>query len=67
MGKPLVSYQVIVSLIANTKTMKGLKVAYEIDRNEYETGIKISDEQYAAINIFPNKFHGEWIYSILPE
>lgn len=63
----MVSYQVIVSLIANTKTVKSLKVACEIDRNEYETGIEISDEQCATINIYPNKFHGEWNYSILPE
>lgn len=66
-GRPLVSYQVIVSLIAETKTTKGLKVACEIDNNEYETGIDISEEKYATINICPNKFHGEWNYSILPE
>lgn len=66
-GRPLVSYQVIVSLIAGTKTTKGLKVACEIDNNEYETGIDISEEKYATINICPNKFHGEWNYSILPE
>lgn len=66
-GKPLVSYQVIVNLIAGTKTAKGLKVACEVDNNEYKTGIEISDEQLAEINIYPNKFHGEWNYSIMPE
>jgi len=66
-GKPLVSYQIIVSLIAGTKTTKGLKVACEIDDKEYETGIEISDEQFAEINIYPNEFHGEWNYSIYPE
>jgi transposase len=66
-GRPLVSYQVIVSLIAGTKTRKGLKVTCEIDENEYETGVEISEEQLATINICPNKFHGEWNYSILPE
>jgi hypothetical protein len=59
-GKPLVSYQVIVSLIAGTHTSKGLKVACEIDDKEYETGIEISDEQLAMlINIYPCEFHGE--------
>ena len=59
-GKPLVTYQVIVSLIAGTKTKKGLNVACEIDDEEYKTGMEISDEQFADINIWPNKFHGEW-------
>ena len=66
-GKPLISYQIIVSLIAATKTTKGLKVACEIDEKEYQSGIEISNEQFAALNISPNKFHGEWNYCILPE
>jgi len=66
-GKPLITYQIIVSLIGATKTTNGLKVACEIDDNEYKTGIEISDEQFATLNICPNKFHGEWNYSILPE
>jgi hypothetical protein len=66
-GKPLITYQIVVNYIAATKTKKGLKVACEIDQKEYETGIEISDEQFATININPNKFHGEWNYSILPE
>jgi len=66
-GKPLVSYQIIVNYIAGTKTTKGLKVACEIDNKVYETGIEISDEQFATINIYPNEFHGEWNYYIYPE
>jgi len=66
-GKPLVSYQIIVNYIASTKTTKGLKVACEIDKNVYETGIEISDEQFGTINIYPNEFHGEWNYYIYPE
>ena len=66
-GKPLVTYQIIVSLIAATKTKKGLKVACEIDNKRYKTGIEVSDEQLATINLCPNKFHGEWNYAILPE
>lgn len=66
-GKPLVSYQVIVSYIAGTNTTKGLKVACEIDDKEYETGIEISDEQFASLNLYPNVFHGEWNYCICPE
>ena len=66
-GKPLATYQIVVNLIAGTKTKKGLKVACEIDNTEYETGIEISDEKFATINLCPNEFHGEWNYSILPE
>jgi transposase len=66
-GKPLVSYQIIVNYIAGTKTKKGLKVICEIDEKEYKTGIEITDEQFVAINLCPNKFHGEWNYCILPE
>ena len=66
-GKPLVTYQIIVGYISGTKTTKGLKVACEMDHREYETGKEISDEKFAAINLCPNKFHGEWNYCILPE
>jgi transposase len=66
-GRPLISYKVIVSLIAGTKTKKGLKVDCEIDGKTYETGLEITDEQFAEINLCPTSFHGEWNYSILPE
>jgi hypothetical protein len=36
-------HEVIVSLIAATKTNKGLKVQCELDKNHYPKGIKISD------------------------
>jgi hypothetical protein len=66
-GQPLISYQVIVSLIANTMTTTGLKVTCEIDDKHCETGIEIKDEQLAELNICQNEFHGEWNYKILPE
>jgi hypothetical protein len=66
-GRPLISYQVIVSLIANTSTTKGLKVACEIDNKQYHTGIEITDKQWAELNGCQNEFHGEWNYKILPE
>ena len=34
-GKPLVSHEVIVNLIANTTTSKGLKVKAELDTSSY--------------------------------
>jgi transposase len=66
-GKPLISYEVIVNLIASTSTTKGLRVQCEIDRNKYKTGIKISDNEMKNINISRDEFHGEWNYVIKPK
>ena len=65
-GRPLISHEVIVNLIANTKTRSGLKVRSEIDTNSYPKGLVISDAEFAVIKIDLDKFHGEWNYSIRP-
>ena len=65
-GKPLVSHQVIVDLIAATSPKMGLKVRAQIDPNRYPSGIKVSDEQFAALNIERDAFHGEWNYKLSP-
>jgi Rhodopirellula transposase DDE domain len=65
-GRPLTSYEVIVHLIASTKTTKGLTVQAALDTRPYEIGIKVSDEQLADLKITPAKFHGDWNYSIAP-
>ena len=66
-GKPLVSYQTIVQLIAATTTRTGLNVKSEIDDASYPAGVKVSDSEMAAINITPHEFHGEWNYTIQPD
>ena len=66
-GKPLVSHQVIVDLIAATSTKTGLKVRAQIDSNLYPSGLKVSDKQVAALHIERDAFHGEWNYKILPQ
>lgn len=66
-GKPLISYKVIVNLIASTKTKTGLDVDCELDTNNYSTGIRINDRQMKEINIVKSSFHGEWNYSIFPQ
>jgi transposase len=65
-GKPLISHQVIVQLIAATTTKNGLDVRAEIDPNTYEAGIVVKDVQLAAINLSRHDFHGEWNYTIAP-
>jgi hypothetical protein len=66
-GKPLVSYQTIVQLIAATTTRTGLNVKAEIDHAIYPAGIKVTDDEMAAINLMPHAFHGEWNYTITPK
>ena len=65
-GKPLVSHQVIVNLIAATTTKTGLRVRAEIDPGQYPKGVKVSDKQIATIRLERDPFHGEWNYTILP-
>jgi len=65
-GRPLVSHEVIINLISNTATEQGLSIRAELDRGSYPTGIKVTDEQLAAVRITPEGFHGDWNYSIQP-
>ena len=65
-AKPLVSYRVIVDLIAATTTKTGLTVHCELDPNAYPKGIAVSDTEMNAINITRAEFHGEWTYTISP-
>ncbi len=66
-GRPLTSYRVMVQLIANTTTTKGLKVNAELDEGYYPTGIKISDKELAAVPLTRNEFHGDWNYIVHPK
>ena len=65
-GKPLVSLEVIVSLIANTTTAAGLVIKCAVDENNYETGIKVTDEELSGLKLVPDIFHGEWNYKLFP-
>ena len=66
-GKPLLSHAVVVNLIGNTKTKTGLHIQAELDTNAYKTGIEVSDEELAAVQIERAAFHGEWNYTISPK
>ena len=63
-GRPLTSYEVVVSLIAATTSKNGLRIQSELDKNLYQKGITISQAQLSGVNIHPAKFRGEWNYSI---
>jgi hypothetical protein len=65
-GRPLVSHEVIINLIAATSTQQGLLIQAELDSGTYPTGIKITDHELATVNLKPANFHGDWNYQILP-
>ena len=65
-GRPLVSLDVIVQLIAHTATQQGLSVQAALDTDSYPTGIKVSDAELARVNLIQDTFHGEWNYTIAP-
>jgi hypothetical protein len=59
-GQPLTSHEVIVNLIANPTTAKGLKIQAELDTGCYPTGIKVTDQELQDVAREPAAFHGEW-------
>ena len=65
-GKPLLTYETIVNLIASTATTTGLRVKCELDETVYEKGKLITDEDLNKINMQRDEFHGEWNYTISP-
>lgn len=65
-GKPLVSHQAIVNLIASTTTKAGLIVKAALDTNQYPTSIKVTDAELAKLRLKPHPFHGEWNYALSP-
>jgi len=65
-GKPLVSYAVILSLIAATTTEAGLTVESRLDTHTYPKGLKPTKQEMASLHLQRDEFHGEWNYIILP-
>ena len=65
-GQPLLTHQVIIELIAATRTDTGLTVRCRLDQATYPKGVTVSDDELAAVNITRCDFHGEWNYAIAP-
>ena len=65
-GKPLITHQVIVHLIAATTTTTGLSVRSRLDARRYAKGRRVSAAQLASVHLEPHVFHGEWNYTIHP-
>jgi len=65
-GRPLLSHETIVDLIASTSTRTGLVVQSALDTKKYPTKIKVSDDALEQVRLRRHDFHGEWNYSISP-
>jgi hypothetical protein len=65
-GKPLVSHETVVKLIAATTTTTGLRVRSALDTGDYPSGVAVSDKEMETLHLRKEAFHGEWNYSLLP-
>jgi len=65
-GRPLLTHDVIVNLIANTTTQKGLTIKAKLDKRTYPIGIAIPKTEFESLNLKPAAFHGDWNYAISP-
>jgi hypothetical protein len=65
-GRPLVSREAVVNLIANTTTRSGLVVKAALDTHHYEKAIRVSDAELASLRMIRHRFHGDWNYTIKP-
>ncbi len=65
-GRPLVDLETVVQLIASTRTRAGLRVKARLDPRAFPTGVRISDDELNAVNIFRDEVHGDWNYTIAP-
>ncbi len=65
-AQPLTSLEVVLELIVHTTTKEGLTTLALKDSNLYPIGLKVSDDELAALNLIPDSFHGEWNYTISP-
>lgn len=64
---PLTSLEVVLEIISHTTTKEGLVVTAIKDSQTYPTGLKVSDEELAGLNLVRDAFHGDWNYTIKPQ
>jgi hypothetical protein len=65
-GRPLDSFDTLLKYARTTRTTTGLKVTASLSRRNYETGVRISDQQMATLNIQSPKAIAQWNYSLFP-
>jgi len=65
-GKPLRTYETMLGYIQGTTTTTGLKVKAELVDHTYQTGLKVSDAEMAALNLTRRPICPQWNYIISP-
>lgn len=65
-GQPLRSYETILKFIRTTQTEGGLRCRVRLDQTQYETGLKVTAEEKARINLKPHRVLPPWNYTIEP-
>ena len=65
-GCPLRSFALVQHYIAQTTTHTGLKVQAFLVLTSYATGIRVTDEEMALLNIQPHTICPQWNYTIAP-
>ena|SRR5271157_5394073 len=65
-GQPLESYETVLKFIRTTRTESGLRCRAWLDPRDYPTGLKITAEQKAEINLKPHRVLPNWNYTIEP-
>jgi hypothetical protein len=65
-GRPLRSLEVIVNLIASTRTNSGVQLRVGSDAREYPKGKQVSQAELNDVRLLLQEFHGEWNYVIIP-
>ena len=65
-GVPLENYPLILQLIGETTTTTGLTVDSRLITKNYETGIKVSDDQMQQLRLRKHQVLPQWNYTLLP-
>jgi transposase len=65
-GKPLVSLEAIINLIAATTTRTGLEVYAQLHERSYPKKPRVTDTEPAPINLHHDSFHPQRNYTIKP-
>jgi Rhodopirellula transposase DDE domain len=65
-GCPLRSYDLLLHYLCDTTTKTGLTVEAMLVTSLYTKGIKVSNEELAALNLQPHAICPQWNYTISP-
>ena len=65
-GQPLVTYETVLKFIRTTKTENGLECRARLDTTEYATGLKVTAEEKAQINLQRQRTLPQYNYTIRP-